>query len=333
VENFDPKSISAIVSDVATGEILALANYPTYDPNSYWLFPIEAMKNSAVGAIYEPGVIVKIVSLSSALEYGVASEDTTFDCAEQSLMVGGEEIPLPQERSALGTLTLAEAVRSSSTRAAVRAAILLGEQRFYNCLRSYGFGEKVGYGFDGESAGLLSPIQKWDALAITRLPIGWAVCATPLQVHAAMSTIANDGVLLKPNLFKCVLDGGTTILTVESVAKRRVISHGTAIVMRRMMHDPPNGKLANGVEFCYAGGTGRKIVAGKCVPEARTFSMSGFFPVNVPKILLTLVVDEASVDKLRSFGEVFADDSALILPQFKNMALKVSQYIDSTGFW
>ncbi|MDR1890967.1 MAG: penicillin-binding protein 2 [Puniceicoccales bacterium] len=322
VEKFSPKSVSVIVSEVLTGEIFALVNYPDYDPNNYGKFSPESMKNLAVCNIYEPGSVFKIIAMSFGLEYGLVDENSVFDCTLESVMNRGKKISMPKDHTPFDKLTFVEAIRKSSNRAVVQMAMLIGEQNFYDCVRAYGFGEKAGYGFDAESAGILWPTSKWDAWTITRMPMGHSVGAVPMQTHCAISVIASDGILLKPNLFKYVMEGNEKILTVNPVIRRRVISPQTALRMRKIMHNPQNGKLKNGIEFGGKSGTGQKIINGKYSHSQHTSSYCGFFPVDVPKIIITVIVDDAKVEHGIAWG------SAVSLPAFKNIAEKIAQYLD-----
>jgi cell division protein FtsI/penicillin-binding protein 2 len=281
------------------------------------------MKNLAVSNVYEPASVFKIIPFSLGLEYGLVDEETTFDCTIPVALSRGQKILLPRDHHPFGELTFVEAVRKSANRAAAQVALMLGEERFYDGIRAYGIGEKPGYGFDGESRGILPPLGKWDAWTITRMPMGQSVGVVPLQIHCAMAVIANDGILLRPNLCAGVRDGGGEIFSPAPVPRRRVISQQTAIRMRRVLHNPQNGTLANGIEFGGKTGTGQKIIDGKYSSEHHTSSYAGFFPVSVPKICLTVVVDDARMPNGRT-----AWGAQVALPAFKNMAAKIAQYLD-----
>jgi cell division protein FtsI/penicillin-binding protein 2 len=322
VEKYSPESISVIVSEALTGEILALVNHPSYDPNSYEKIPLQAMKNLAVCNIYEPGSVFKIIAMSFGLEYGLADEDSIFDCTLASVTNRGQKVTMPKDHTPFDKLTFTEAIRKSSNRAAVQMAMLIGEQNFYDCVKSYGFGEKAGYGFDAESPGILWPISKWDAWTITRMPMGHSVGVVPLQTHCAISVIANDGILLKPNLFKYVMEGDKRILSINPVIRRRVISPQTALRMRKIMHNPQSGTLKNGIKFCGKSGTGQKIINGQYSHDRHISSYGGFFPADAPKIIITVIVDDAKVEHGIAWG------SAVSLPAFRNIAEKIAQYLE-----
>jgi cell division protein FtsI/penicillin-binding protein 2 len=319
---FTPAAASAIVSEVTSGEILALVNYPSYDPNSYWEFSIESMKNLAVCSIYEPASVFKIVAMSFGLEYGLVSEDTIFDCMQSTIISRGRKVSLPNDHTPFAKLNFVEAVRKSSNRASAQVAMMIGEENFYNCVRAYGFGEKAGYGFDDESRGILFPVSKWDVLTVTRLAMGHAIGVVPLQMHYAMSAIANDGILLKPSLFRSVIDGGEKILSAEPIVRRRVISQQTAVRMRKVLHNPEKGTLRNGIKFAGKTGTGQKIIDGKYSHSHHTSSYSGFFPLDTPKIVITVIVDDAKV------GSGIAWGSRVSLPAFRSIAERIAQYLD-----
>jgi cell division protein FtsI/penicillin-binding protein 2 len=322
VEKFSPTAVSAIVSEVTTGEILSLVNYPNYDPNNYGKFPIESMKNLAVSSIYEPASVFKIVAMSFGLEYGLVSEETVFDCTQSTITSRGKKISLPKDHTPFDKLNFVEAVRKSSNRASAQVATMIGEQNFYDCVRAYGFGEKAGYGFDDESKGILFPVSKWDALTVTRLAMGHAIGVVPLQMHCAMSVIANDGILLKPNLFRSVMDGSEKFLSAEPTVRRRVISQQTAMRMRKVLHNPERGTLENGIKFAGKTGTGQKIIDGKYSHSRHTSSYSGFFPMDTPKVVVTVIVDDAQVSTGIAWG------SRVSLPTFKNIAERIAQYLD-----
>jgi cell division protein FtsI/penicillin-binding protein 2 len=323
MEKFSPLAVSAIASEVETGNILALVNYPDYDPNDYGKFPIESMKNLAVCNAYELASVFKIIPFSFGLEYDLVDEDTVFDCTIPTAINRGQKVPLPRDDQPVDRLTFVEAIRRSSNRVAAQIAILLGEERFYAGIRAYGIGDKPGYGFDGESKGILPPLEKWDPWTITRMPMGHGVGVAPLQIHCAMAAIANDGILLRPNLCRSVLDGGDAIFSTQPIVRRRVVSQRTAIRMRRVLHNPRNGALANGVEFGGKTGTGQKIIDGAYSTEHHMSTYSGFFPVSVPKVCLTVVVDDARMpDGRTAYGIKVA------LPAFKAMALRIAQYLD-----
>lgn len=206
VNEYSPQSASIIVSDVNTGEILAIGNYPSYNPNNYGKFLLDLMRNRAVSDVYEPGSTFKIVSASLALEYGLVNDDTTFNCSQNTTTNRGVVVKLPKDYTAFDKLSYVDVFRKSSNRGAVLMALMLGEDKLYEGIKRFGYGNKTGYGFDSEVNGILYSLKNWDTMAITRIPMGHCIAVTPMQTNFAMSVIASNGLQLSPQLFKSISD-------------------------------------------------------------------------------------------------------------------------------
>jgi len=192
-----------------------------------------------------------------------------------------------------------EVVVQSSNRGAAFLGMMLGEDRLYDYTRKFGFGEETGLGLPGEVPGILHPVDRWDGLTITRLPMGHAISATPLQVHMAMSVIANDGILMEPTVVRRIFDeSGKTLANSDPEARRRVLSSEAARVTTRMLvdvvSDQGTAHRARIDSFKVAGKTGttQKIVEGRYSNEKHVGSFTGFFPADQPRIVMTVVVDE-----------------------------------------
>jgi cell division protein FtsI (penicillin-binding protein 3)/stage V sporulation protein D (sporulation-specific penicillin-binding protein) len=302
VEETNPAGASIIVSDPASGEILGLANYPTFDPNSFWDFPIENQRNRALTDQYEPGSTFKIVPVSAALEEGLVGPDTIINCGVERKVFNGVSIRMPTDHRNLGSVPVRTVVAKSSNRGAAQLGMMLGEQRMYDYSRKYGFGETVGWPLSGEIPGSLMPVSKWDGLTISRLPTGYAIGATPMQVHLAMATLANDGVRLRPKLLSRVIDPLDEVhLPLEPERGKRVVSKDTARAMREMLvrvvSREGTARRAELPGYAVAGktGTSRKIIDGQYSTTNHFGSFSGFFPANDPKVVITVVVDDANV--------------------------------------
>ena len=327
VSVYSPKAVSIIISDPATGEIQALANYPTFDPNHYGSYPAEDLKNHAVSDVFEPGSTFKIVTASAALNEGVVQPTDQFDCAKPTIEYKGREIKLPMDAEHNGVLTVTQIVSQSSNRGAANLGVLLGEQRLYDYARAFGFGEATGFGMGGESRGILNPVNRWDGLTITRMPMGQAVAATALQVHDAMSVIANHGVLMEPHLVRRVFDAnGQTVVAFPPVAKRRVITEQTADEMNAMLCDvvSPDGTAVRAKlqDITVAGktGTAQKVENGHYSTDHFVSSFSGYFPAERPRLVMTVVVDEAHMQGTAYGGLVAA-------PAFHNVAQQAVTYL------
>jgi cell division protein FtsI/penicillin-binding protein 2 len=327
IEEADPAGISVIVSNPSSGEILGLANYPTFDPNTFWEFPIENQRNRALTDQYEPGSTFKIVPVSAALEEGLVNPDTIIDCGVANRTFNGVNIKMPSDHRNLGQIPVRTIVTKSSNRGAAQLAMLLGEQRMYAYASRFGFGKLVDWPLAGEISGTLMPVDKWDGLTISRLPTGYAVGATAMQVHMAMSTIANDGVRLRPKLLKQVRDPEREkAIPLEPGKGERVISTETARIMRELLLSVvgPEGtaRRADLPGYLVAGktGTSRKIINGQYSLSNHVGSFSGFFPADKPKIVITVVVDDAKVSGPAYGGVVAA-------PIFRSIGEKIIPHL------
>ncbi len=327
VEQYNPKSATIIASEPSTGFILGLANYPNFDPNAFWLYPVDSHRNRAATDILEPGSTFKIVAASGALNEGLVNPNSLFDCSVSEAAYGGRLVNLPGDSTPRGTLTVHDIVSKSSNRGAAQLGMLLGADKLYNYARAFGFGEKSGFNLCSETRGMLHEVADWDGLTISRLPIGHAVGATPLQIHYAMSVMANDGVLMTPRVVRRVLDHeGRTVVSFSPRAKRRVVSASTAQTMARFLADvaktggtAPRAAIA-GYEVAGKTGTSQKIIDGKYSHSRHVATFSGFFPASRPQLVITVIVDEPQLPGIGYGGRVAA-------PVFKEIALQLIQYL------
>lgn len=327
VEEYSPKGVAVIVSEVATGQILALANYPTFDPNEFWKYPIDQHRNRALTDIYEPGSTFKIVPIAAALNDDLVQPDNVFDCSQPSADYKGRTLRLPSDHHTYGELTVSEVMIKSSNRGAALIGLVLGEDRLYDYASRFGFGKPTGFPLDMEENGILHPVKKWDGLTITRLPMGHAVSATPMQAHFAMSAIANGGVMMKPQIIRQVFDeNGQVVVPFSPDAKSRVISSYTATQVSQMLAGvvSNNGTAKEAIieNYGVAGKTGttQKIVNGRYSNRHHVASFVGFFPQSNPRLVITVVVDEPNIPGVGYGGRVAA-------PVFKNIAEHCIQYL------
>ncbi len=327
VAKFEPVCASIIVSDPTTGFILGLANHPSFDPNRYFEADLAFQRNIAISNLIEPGSTFKIVAASGVLEEGLVGTDTQFDCSLDSVMVGRRRLPLPRDSHPLGVLSMAEIVSKSSNRGAAQLGILLGRNRLYRYARAFGFGQESGFLLSGEENGILHPVRNWDPLTITRLPMGHAVAATPLQIHSAMSAIANRGILMKPQIVRRIADGeGNIVVGFEPVQRRRVISEKTAQTMAALLVRvvSPEGTAATaaipGFEVAGKTGTTQKIIDGRYSHSHHVGSFSGFFPASRPRVAVTVIIDDA-----RLSGTAYG--TTVAAPSFKAIAEQLIPYL------
>jgi len=342
---FQPLKATVIVSDPRTGFILAMANYPTFNLNEYNKLKKSEerqMRNVAVADMYEPGSVFKIVAASGALDANLVTPATTFDCTLEKVEYKGRMRNLPREDASDHfdhPLSVAEIIARSSNKGAAQLAILLGDQRFYDCARNFGFGAPTGFPIGGEPPAsymrdkALRPPSKWDGLTITRMPMGQSVEATPLQMHQAMSVIADGGVLLRPQIIKQVRDNaGEIVYRFDRTEVRRVISERTARTMARLLEgvasDRGTAKEAAIPGYEVAGKTG---TAQKVNPDGRGYSehhhvssFVGFLPAGNPQVVISVIVDDADAHTPGGvgYGRIVA------APSFRRIGEQLISYLD-----
>jgi cell division protein FtsI (penicillin-binding protein 3) len=239
---FEPEKATIIVSDPRTGAVLALANYPSFDPNGYNKLSKAdqtRMRNIAVADEYEPGSVFKIVAVAGALNERLVTPGTQFDCSLEKIDYEGITRSLPREDVSDHfdhPLTVAEIVQHSSNKGAAQLAMALGDRRFYEYARRFGFGQRTGFPVGGEVPGKLKAPEAWDSMTITRMPMGQSVTATALQMQQAMGVIANGGTLLKPQIIRQIRDPqGDLVYDFGRAEVRRVITEETARTMARLL--------------------------------------------------------------------------------------------------
>jgi len=332
-EKYRPQKATIIVSDPRTGFILAMGNYPSYNLNEYSKIPPDqqhVMRNVAVADIYEPGSTFKIVASAAALEEGLVTPKTTFDCNLRSIEYRGRTRSLPgEDHSFDAPLSVAQIISKSSNRGAAQLAMLLGEQRFYDYARAFGFGQRTGFPVGAEIDGMMAPPEKWDGLTITRMPMGHSVAATPLQMHMAMGVIASGGTLLRPQIIREVRDArGEIVYRYGPAAKQRVVSEQTARTMAHLLHGvviEGTGKAAAIPNYEVAGKTGstQKIINGRYSNQHHVASFVGFFPASRPQVAISVIIDDA--DPLQGR---YASGGAVAAPSFKRIGEQLIQYLD-----
>ncbi len=327
VKKYHADGGTAIVQNPYTGEILAMANQPTYNPNNYQKYPPKDRINRAVGWIYEPGSTFKTVTIASAIDDHLAKPTDLIDCQMGQIELGGRIIHdvrdiLPYERK--GPLTLAQVLMHSSDVGAVKIALRLGEERFYRHIVNFGFHEDTGIGLPGEENGLLEQPRRWSGVSIGQLAIGQGVGVTPLQMIRVYSAIANGGVMLRPRI---VRDIGNDPDEGESSPRlgRRVVSEQTAETMKRMLAgvvEHGSGVAAQLPGYTSAGktGTAQKVDAnGHYSHKDYIASFMGFAPVEKPAVAILVVIDTP-------VGAIYGAQVAA--PAWKSIAEQTLRYLN-----
>ncbi len=315
---------TVIVENPHTGEILALANWPTFNPNLHKQITPESLTNRAVSYVYEPGSTFKLVTISAALEEKVTNPDEVFDCQMGSIVYNGMRI---RDSKPHGLLPVWGVLAESSDVGAIKIALRLGEDRFYKYIRAFGFGQPSGIELPGETRGLTKPPSRWSKVSIAAISMGQEIGISPLQLAGLVSTFANDGVWVAPRIVTGTVQAQGTPQEVafHPGAAHRVISPFTAAQMRAMMQKvvlEGTGRKAILEGYSAAGKTG---TAQKVDPATGAYSktkyigsFAGFAPVNDPQIVVAVILDSAV--GLHQGGQVSA-------PVFHRIAQQVLEYL------
>jgi len=289
-----------IVQNPKTGEILALANRPTFNPNLFSKVPAEALKNRAVSDVYEPGSTFKIVTVAGALEEKLTRPDEMIDCQMGAIVIAGMRI---RDHERFGVIPVSDIIAKSSDVGAIKLGLRLGEERFDHYIRGFGFGAQTGVELPGETRGLAKPVNRWSKVSIGAISMGQEIGISAVQLAQLISTIGNDGVWTAPhiladpalqNLSQKTSDGGIM------AQQRRVISPLTAAQMKQMLQGVVlrgTGRKAQLDGYSAAGKTG---TAQKVDPTTGAYSKSkyvgsfaGFAPVNNPALTVVVIIDSA----------------------------------------
>lgn len=320
----NPVSISCVVVRPKTGEIVALATLPTYNPNK----PSgddNAMRNRVISDQAEPGSTFKVVVVSGALNENLLDLETPVDCENGIWRYAGK--PLRDDHPE-GVIPVERVISKSSNIGAAKIGIQLGKNNLYRYIREFGFGDKTGILLPGEIDGTVHPPARWSGLSITRVPMGHEMDCTPLQMVMAMSAIANDGVLMKPMLVDRLEDqDGKIVARFEPQANRRVIGPEAArkmvAALKTTVSTNGTGSRARLTFYTVAGktGTAQKIVNGQYVRNKHYSSFIGFFPADNPELCISVVLDEPE----RKKGGYYGGETAA--PLFQRIAERAANYL------
>jgi len=296
VDRAHAKSGAAIVMDPRTGEILALANAPTFDPNQPAANSAEARANGALQNIYEPGSTFKIVAYSAAIEKGLVKPDDKIDCQMGQITVAGRLI---HDGHPYGVLTVADALAKSSNVGAIKLGLLVGNESMYEYMKRLGFGSRTGIDLAGESPGILRPLSRWQPSSIGSLAIGQEVGVTPLQMATAYSVLANGGTLVKPHLLRELRAPDGTVLFQAKPETRPALKPETTEALRSMfegvtLHGTAKKAQLDGYTAAGKTGTAQKVDPRTHAYSATKFigSFVGFAPVKNPAVVIIVVIDE-----------------------------------------
>ena len=294
VDETGAKGGTAIVMDPRTGEILALANYPTFNPNTYGRVAPEVWRNRAIQEIYEPGSTFKIVTASAAIQEGVLAPGDLIDCAPGHITIGGWR--RVNDVHPYGALTFEDVIVKSSNVGAIKAGFQIGPERLNEYVRRFGFGQKLAPDFPGQTAGIVW--KQLDDQAVASVSMGYQIGVTPLQMVTAVSSVANGGKLFEPHLVRATIRDGKRYPVAPKVL-RQTVTQATANALTTIMEgvvERGTAKAAKLDGYRVAGktGTAAKILPGGGYSKSDyNGSFVGFVPSRKPALTILVVIDSA----------------------------------------
>jgi cell division protein FtsI (penicillin-binding protein 3) len=322
IEQTHAKNGVVVVQDPNSGELLAVANWPTFDPNNAGAYPDEVRMDRAVTAAYEPGSTFKLITLAGAIENGITNPDELVDCQMGTILVGGRLI---HDHKPFGILSVRDVLAQSSDVGTIKIALRLGGPKFYDVIRDFDIGQPTGIELPGENRGLMRPIENWSANSIGSLAMGQEVSATPVQMVSAVSAIANGGLLYRSRVVHEIRGEAPSALRAHP-APTQATDPKTAATVREMMQNVilnGTGKPAKLDGYTAAGksGTAQKIdpATGHYSRNQYVASFVGFAPVNEPVLTILVALDSP-------IGAHFGGDVGG--PVFKRIAEQTLAYLD-----
>lgn len=321
VQDAAAKSGMAIVIDPRNGEILALANYPTFDPNTIAEATAEHIGNKAIQTVYSPGSVFKVVTYGSALEKNLISPDAMIDSGNGTIEVAKHVF---KDSHGVGRVSYSQAMARSSNVCAIKTGLSVGREDFSAMVRKMGFGAKTGIELPAETQGLVRPVEKWNGDSLASMSIGYEVSVTALQMAGAFATIANNGIRARPHVIKEIRGNDGTPTAVTQTQQSQIVTEATAKSLRTMLRQvvlTGTGRRAQLNGYSAAGKTGTawkfNPVTKSVDPSRYMSSFIGMAPADDPEIVVAVVMDEPKAGA-RDGGVVSA-------PVFRDIAQQILQ--------
>ena len=324
MEKWKPEMAYAVMVDPKTGSILAMAQRPSFDPNTRNDMQADAWVNRIVTDGFEPGSTVKPLVIAKALDLGIVKPDTKFFCENGYWVYAGKRL---RDTHSYGEIDVTEIVQKSSNIGTAKIALLMGEPRLYHLLRQYGFGQKTNIPFQPEATGILRKVKNWDKLSITRFPIGQGILVSPLQLLGAYTALANKGERMKLRIVDKIVNSGTEETYEFPVKSEGMVIENKGSVqeivdMMKLVTKRGGTALRAGVPgYDVAGktGTSQKWIDGEYSHSKYFASFIGFVPADDPAFILLIVLDEP---KDKYYGGTVAG------PAFREISLKTLRFLD-----
>ena len=318
-----PTAAYAIMADPYTGDILAVAQRPTFNPNIRENMNPQAWRNRIAEDIFEPGSIMKPIAVAGAIDLGVVTPETRFDCERGRWFYGGK---LLRDSHPMGLLTVSEIIQHSSNIGTAKIALMMGERQLDSTLRAFGYGKKTGVPLKPETAGIVRPLHRWDKLSITRFPIGQGIAASPLQIVRSYCILANGGHPVNLRLVDRIENPATGKVEKIPVVRQPSIyrnknTHRAIIEMMKSVTEPGGTATIAAIRgYHVAGktGTAQKFINGEYSHKKYTASFVGFVPAEKPRFVLLVTADEPH-------GAYYG--GAVSGPYFKSIAERTLKYM------
>ncbi len=322
VDKFEATAGWAIVQRIKTGEILAIASYPDFEPENYTEATLDVWRNNALAIVYEPGSIMKAITVSALLNERLATPDTMIDVGEGTWFYAGK----PLRDHVTGRISVSTALKKSSNIACAKMGLMLGNKRLEAYLRAYNFGAKLGIELPGEERGIFARAKDWDKLKPTRIPIGQGIAITGLQMINAYSTLANDGVMMRPYIVdRIVSSKGETVFKAQPEIMGRPVRPEVARAVREMLigvtEEGGTGKRASVPGYSIGGktGTAQKAVLGGYSSTDYYASFVGFVPAREPVFSVLVTVERPRPQHTGGFVSA---------PAFAKIASATARYLE-----
>ncbi len=326
-KDLKPEMAVGIIADPNTGEILAMTNRPCFDPNRPGEGKDDQKKNRAIIDVVEPGSTFKIVVASGALNEGKVTEKTSIFCENGAFSYGGKIL---RDHHPYGAMGVHDILVKSSNIGSAKMGLMMGETKFYEYVRRFGFGERTGIELPGEVPGLLRPPHRWDKLTITRMPMGQSIAVTPLQMTMGMSVIANGGKLMAPQIVRSVEDSdGSVVINKPPKIVREVVpqkvSRFVSDALTGVVGEGGTAQLAKIAGFTVAGktGTAQKVSPNGGYAQGKyVVSFVGYLPQENPRFVCLVMLDDAKVASNLNYGGLVA------APIFSRIGERAARYLD-----
>ena len=310
VERYRAAGGAVIVMDSRSGQVLAMASNPGYDPETIWNTPLPVLKNKALSFLYDPGSTFKVVLAASALENRACGRQETFDCHNGVYAVRDRQII---DVHPYARLSFDDIIVQSSNIGAAQVGLRLGGEKYFQTIGSFGFGRRTGIRLPAEESGIVNPPQKWSGVSLAFLSFGYEIAVTPLQMAAAFNVPASGGFFIRPQILRAGVPEGQRERVLSAGSSEQLAEIMTAVVSRG------TGRKAgiDGLEIAGKTGTAHKIKMGRYA-GSYVSSFGGFFPARDPSVTMFVVIDEPE-------GLYFGGDVAA--PVFKAIAEKIMLYL------